>query len=137
VEDQVGATIFQLFVISAITMGLSHTLTRERVFAPLRDRLGGKETFLGYLFSCPYCASHWIAFALIPLTGAAFVPVAPSWGIVSDVIQWFLSSILVTVVAAFLRVLFYFVDESQSLVRHERKIADTAIAEETREPRRG
>jgi hypothetical protein len=33
------------------------------------------------------------------------------------VLDWFLSSILVTVVAAFLRVAFYLVDERQRLVR--------------------
>jgi hypothetical protein len=133
----VVATIFELFAISAITMGLAHTITRERMFAPLRDRLGGKETWLGYLFSCPYCTSHWIAFILVPVTGVAFVPLAPSLGGVSGVLQWFLSSILVTVVAAFLRVFFYFVDESQSLTKREQKIADAAIARETSGARRG
>jgi hypothetical protein len=37
----------QLFAVSAVTMGLSHTIAKERLFAPLRARLGGKETWLG------------------------------------------------------------------------------------------
>ena len=55
-------------------MGLAQTIAKERVFEPLRDRLGNKETWLGYLVSCPYCLSHWLAFVLVPLTG----PTSPS-----------------------------------------------------------
>jgi hypothetical protein len=104
-------------ILSALVMGLAHTLTKERIFAPLRERLGGRDTWFGYLVSCPYCASHWIAFALVPLTGASFVPIADALEPVASCLDWFLSSILVTVGAAFLRVVFYFVDESQGLVR--------------------
>ena len=45
----------QLLAVSLIVMGLSHTIARERIFEPLRLRLGGKETWLGYMVSCPYC----------------------------------------------------------------------------------
>ncbi len=114
-------TASQLFAVSAVTMGISHTLARERIFARLRDKLGGKETWLGYLVSCPYCASHYVAFALVPLTGTYAIRVAPDWGVISALLDWFLSSILVTVIAAFLRGGFYFVDETQGLVRREQK----------------
>lgn len=119
--------LLRLLVVSAITMGLAHTLTQERVFAPLRDRLGGKTTWLGYLISCPYCASHYIAFVLVPLTGSWFVPIAPAWGFVTDVLEWFLSAILVTVVAAFLRVIFYATDERQGLLRREKQRVETEV----------
>lgn len=111
----------EFWIVSAVVMGLSHTLARERIFAPLRHMLGDKETWWGYLVSCPYCVSHWIAFALVPLTGAYFVPIAFEWTPVSDLLAWFLSSVLVAVGAAFLRVAFYFVDESQGLVRRQAK----------------
>ena len=62
--------------------------------------------------------------ALVPLTGAYFIDVAVQWGVVSDLLRWFLSSILVTVVAAFLRVAFWFVDETQSLVRTRKRKVD-------------
>jgi hypothetical protein len=114
----------KLFAVSAVTMGLSHTIAKERLFAPLRDRLGGKETWFGYLISCPYCASHWLAFILVPLTGVYFIEVVPHWGVGSQILRWFLSSILITVVAAFLRVAFYFVDETQGLVRRRQKTED-------------
>ena len=108
-------------------MGMSHTVAKERIFAPLRDRLGGKRTWLGYLLSCPYCASHWFAFAVVPLTGATYVPVALDPGPLATVLSWFLSSILVVVVAAFLRVGFYLVDETQGLLRRR----EVEVEEET------
>lgn len=117
--------LLQLFVVSAVVMGMSQTLAKEKIFAPLREKLGGKDTWLGYLVSCPYCVSHWIAFVLVPLTGSYFVPIAPDWGFVSAILAWFLSSILITVVAAFLRVVFYFVDEVQGLTRRRQEAVET------------
>ena len=77
--------------------------------------------------SCPYCVSHYVAFVLVPLTGAHFLRIAPSWGVVSRVLGWLLSSLLVAVVAAFLRVGFYFVDEHQGLLRREQRKMDREI----------
>lgn len=111
----------RVLALSLVVMGMAHTITRERIFAPLRARAGGGETWLGYLLSCPYCASHWLAFLLVPLTGVYGIDVAPRWGAASSVLRWLLSSVLVAVLAAFLRVIFYFVDESQGLVRRQQK----------------
>jgi hypothetical protein len=124
--------ITQLLMVSAVVMGLSQTVTRERIFEPLRARLGGKETWLGYLVSCPYCLSHTIAFVLVPLTGTYAIGVAVGPGWVADVLRWFLSSILVTVIAAFLRVAFWFVDERQALVRREKQLVETEVSDQTR-----
>lgn len=120
--------MFTLIVVSAVVMGLSHTLAKERIFLPLRRRLGGKETWLGYMVSCPYCASHWIAFIVVPLTGAYFVRIPHDWGVFASLLTWFFSSILVTVVAAFLRIIFYLVDESQGLLRRRELTVDEEIA---------
>jgi hypothetical protein len=113
----------QLCALAIVVMGLSHTIARERLFEPLRARLGGPSTWFGYLISCPYCVSHWVAFVLVPVTGTYPLDVVASWGVGRPVIRWFLSSILVATVAAFLRVAFYFVDESQGFVRRQRKVA--------------
>jgi hypothetical protein len=113
--------LWHLLAVSAVVMGLAQTLAKERIFQPLRDRLGGKETWLGYLVSCPYCASHWIAFAVVPITGAYYVHVAPWLGPVAPVLDWFFSSILVVVLAAFLRVAFWLVDEEQGLIRRRQR----------------
>jgi hypothetical protein len=124
-----------VLAVSLVVMGMAHTITRERLFAPLRARAGGHDTWLGYLLSCPYCASHWLAFLLVPLTGAYGIDVAPRWGAASWVLRWLLSAVLVAVLAAFLRVIFYFVDETQGLVRRQQKSVDeeTAAARAARE----
>ncbi|OJH41562.1 hypothetical protein [Cystobacter ferrugineus] len=120
------ADLFQLFAVSAVVMGISQTITRERLFAPLRERLGGKEKFCGYLVSCPYCTSHYVAFVLVPLTGTYPIRVVVG-GWVGTVLSWFLSSILLTVIAAFFRVLFWFVDESQGLVRRRQRTEEEEV----------
>lgn len=113
----------QLLAVSAVVMGIAQTVTKERIFAPLRDRLGGKDTWLGYLVSCPYCLSHYLAFVLVPLTGVYPVQVQVG-GWPGLVLRWFLASILVTVFAAFFRVIFWFVDEAQGLVRRRQKLEE-------------
>ncbi|HVY37473.1 MAG TPA: DUF1360 domain-containing protein [Polyangia bacterium] len=115
---------WKVLTASLVVMGLAHTIARERLFAPLRRALGGHDTWLGYLVSCPYCVSHWVAFLVVPLTGTYAIDVVPRWGALSWVLRWLLSSILVTVVAAFLRVAFYFVDETQGLVRRQQKTVE-------------
>jgi Kef-type K+ transport system membrane component KefB len=122
--------VFQLFAVAAVVMGMAQTISKERIFAPLRERLGGKETWFGYLVSCPYCASHYLAFLLVPLTGTYAIDVAVG-GWVGSVLRWFLSSILLTVIAAFYRVIFWFVDETQGLVRRRQRTEE----EETRTKR--
>ena len=112
-----AAMLVQLLLVSAVVMGLSHTIAKERIFDPLRRAAGDTRTWRGYLLACPYCASHWLAFVLVPLTGTYLIHIVPRVPYVSAVLDWFLSSILVTVVAAFLRVAFYLVDERQRLVR--------------------
>jgi uncharacterized membrane protein len=137
------AGVGHLIVVSLVVMGLSHTIARERIFEPLRTRLGGKETWLGYLVSCSYCVSHWVAFILVPITGTYPVNVVPRWGVLSDALRWILSAILVAVVAAFFRVIFYFVDETQGLVKRQQRsveeeaqnrkaVRETMIEERTR-----
>jgi uncharacterized membrane protein len=111
-------------------MGLAHTITRERISEPLRTRLGGKDTWLGYLVSCPYCVSHWIAFILVPLTGTYAIDVVPTWGPFSQLLRWFLSSVLIAVVAAFLRVIFYYVDETQGLLKRRQRLVEEEIQSE-------
>jgi hypothetical protein len=123
--------LLKIFLVSAVTMGLSHTLAREKIFERLRNACGGMETWRGYLISCPYCASHWLAFVLVPLTGAYGIRVAPRWPLVSPILDWFLSAILVTVIAAVLRVGFYFIDEEGRLAKSRKRV--TQVEAESRE----
>ncbi len=119
--------IFRLFVIASVVMGVSHTIARERIFEPLRHRLGDKRTWLGYLVSCPYCASHWIAFVVVPLTDAYYVDVVSMPHPLRAILRWLLSSIFIATVAAYLRVLFYVVDVAQGLLRRVEKLEDVEL----------
>jgi uncharacterized membrane protein len=119
--------VFQLLAVSAVVMGVSQTVAKERIFAPVRERLGGKDTWFGYLVSCPYCVSHYAAFALVPLTGTYAIDVVVG-GWPGTVLSWFLSSLLVTVIAAFFRVMFWFVDETQGLVRRRQRTEEEETA---------
>lgn len=44
---------------AALTAILTLTISKGKIFAPLRERLEGR--FLGNLLSCPYCLMHWVA----------------------------------------------------------------------------
>ncbi len=122
---------FQILTLSAVVMGLSHTIAKERICEPLRKRLRGKETWVGYLVSCPYCNSHWLAFVLVPLTGLRVIDIPYDWGLATRGMEWFLTAVFVAVMAAFLRIAFYFVDESQGLLRREivKTEAETKVAQ--------
>jgi hypothetical protein len=129
----VDVPLLKIVLVSAVTMGLSHTLAREKLFEPLRNACGGMSTWRGYLVSCAYCASHWLAFVLVPLTGAYGIHVTPRWAVVSPILDWFLSSILVTVIAAVLRVGFYFIDEEARLAKTKKRIGDAEVESRERE----
>jgi uncharacterized membrane protein (DUF106 family) len=129
----VEVPILKIVLVSAVTMGLSHTIAREKLFEPLRNACGGMSTWRGHLLSCAYCASHWLAFVLVPLTGAYGIHVAPRWPVVSPILDWFLSSILVTVIAAVLRVGFYFIDEEGRLAKTKKRISEAEVESRERE----
>lgn len=120
---------WQLLLVSTLVMGIAHTIAKERIFAPVRDKLGGKETWGGYLVSCPYCVSHWVAFFIVPLTGTYPIDVPYELGFATVVLEWFFASVLVAVIAAFLRVGFYVIDETQGLVKRRQRYVEDATRE--------
>ena len=69
-------------------------VTKAKLFRPLRDRIAARSTWLGELFSCPFCMSIWIAGALT----AVYMPRPVRSGcVVVDVI---VACMLMVVVAA-------------------------------------
>lgn len=115
------------FILSLIVMSVANTISRERVFEPLRRRLGGKDTWLGYLVSCPYCLSHWVSFALVPLFSLRLAVIPYDWPVVQPVLEWFFNSILVVAGAAFLRILFFSIDDLVGVFRRFERIEDSEI----------
>ena len=63
-----------------------------------------------------------------PITGAYNLEATPRLGVLAPFATWFLSSMLVVVVAAFLRVAFWFVDETQGLVRRQQRTEEEEAA---------
>lgn len=61
------ALLVYLIVAIAIAAA-SITLTRARIFKPLRDRAMNSNYLLFKLVSCPYCMSHWLAAVFVPWT---------------------------------------------------------------------
>jgi hypothetical protein len=120
--------VFRLFVVASLVMGASHTIAKERLFEPLRQRVG-KDTWAGYLLSCPYCTSHWVALLVVPATDAYFVPVAAMPQPLAGLLRWLLSSVFVATAAAYLRVLFYVVDVAQGVLRRLEKLEDASLRE--------
>lgn len=114
----------ELLAVGAVVMVISYTIATQRIFLPFRDRCGGKDTWLGYLVSCPFCASWWVAFVVVPLTATRAFRIPYDWGVFDDVLGWFLTVALVVAIAAFLRVAFFFVDETQGLVRRQQKTVE-------------
>lgn len=60
----------QLFVVLILTLpvsAISLTITKSSLFERLREWALERNKWLGKLVSCPYCASHWVSFALVAL----------------------------------------------------------------------
>ena len=57
--------IYLVLVLALATSVISVTITEAFVFAKLRLFLTKRNKFIGELFSCFYCFSHWVAFVLV------------------------------------------------------------------------
>lgn len=71
-----GQQLLLLAMTTLATSAISLTLTKAQAFAWLRSLVKGKSpsstsrwgrcrAFVSELFSCPYCASHWVAIAFV------------------------------------------------------------------------
>lgn len=49
--------------VGAVTM----TLSKSKIFLPIREIIKERSEFLGDLINCTYCTSHWIAAAFVIL----------------------------------------------------------------------
>lgn len=63
--------LYQVAVLALATAAISVTMSKAQVFASFRKWIASRSSWLGELFSCYYCTSHWVAIALI----AAYRPV--------------------------------------------------------------
>lgn len=61
-------TIGTLLALALATASVTLTLTRASIFRPWRYWIARKSKWLGKLFSCPYCMSHWVALVFVLLS---------------------------------------------------------------------
>lgn len=62
------AVVFSYLAIGLALATASVTLTRARIFEPVRTWSQKKSFLLFKLISCPYCMCHWLALWLVPFT---------------------------------------------------------------------
>lgn len=117
----------RFFLVSLAVMCIANTISRERIFKPVRDKLGGKDTWAGYLISCPYCLSHWLAFGMVPLFDMRILTIPHDWPVAAPVLEWFFNAILVVMAAAFLRMLFFSIDDLVGVFRRFERIEEDEI----------
>ncbi len=55
---------------------VSLTITKAKAFSTIREKIIEKSDWLGYLFSCPYCLSHWVSLLVV----AVYRPITVSSG---------------------------------------------------------
>lgn len=57
--------IVQMIVTALAVATVSLTMTRAVISRPWRARIKKKSSWLGELFSCPYCFSHWASLVAV------------------------------------------------------------------------
>lgn len=68
--------LMKIVVLAFVVSPICVTVTKTTAFKPLREFIKSHSSWLGKLFSCPYCFSHWTSFVVV----AIFQPVAVSCG---------------------------------------------------------
>jgi len=65
--------IYQMTTLALATWVISTTITRARVFRPLRRLVKRHSDYLGEGISCQYCLSHWVGFILAAIYRPRFL----------------------------------------------------------------
>ncbi len=58
-------SFYDIVVIALATAAISITISKGRIFAPVRGWVASKNHWFGELLSCFYCTSHWLAFIFV------------------------------------------------------------------------
>lgn len=77
--------LLRLLVVGAAVATASFTITKSLVFSPLRVFIMNRSEWLGDLFTCYYCLSHWIAAASVAVVPA--MQLSPWWP-VDILVSW-------------------------------------------------
>ena len=91
--NNLTADMVRLLIISLAVSAISMTLTKAMIFKGFRDWLKDHNDWLGELFSCPYCTSHWVSFGFVVIYGP--LPLA------SKFIDWSFQPVIDFIVTVF------------------------------------
>lgn len=69
--------LINILVIGICVGTISNTISRTNVFKPLRLAIYRRNLWFGELIRCPYCLSHWVAFAAVAFFG-------PQWRVTGN-----------------------------------------------------
>lgn len=67
-------SLWKCIVLSLVVSSTSYTITITDIFEPIRNLLAKKSYWLGKLFSCFHCLSHWITFVLVAIYQPQIIP---------------------------------------------------------------
>ncbi len=87
--------LFTLLALALVTATVTVNLTRASIFYRPRTWLGQKSKFIEKLLACPFCTSHWVAFAIV---GLYRPQVLPMYGVVN----FFAASFAIVTLTSFL-----------------------------------
>ena len=74
--------VVKIVILALAVSAASMTITKASICKSFREWIGDISDFLGELFSCPYCTSHWLA-----IIGASiFQPLVTDTWIVFDIL---------------------------------------------------
>lgn len=106
-------TVFLYLTVLALAVSaISVTVTKSSVAKPMREWIKSRSPFLGKLFSCPYCFSHWVSFIV---TAASGVTVIDSWLINFIVMSFAIVALATLCSGAMMRGMLMQEDQIQSL----------------------
>ena len=61
------SSIPALFLLALAVSAIAMSMTQGSIFAPFRTWIAAKSNWLGELFACFFCLSHWVTFAAVAL----------------------------------------------------------------------
>ena len=83
----------KLLILSLATSVIAVTLSKTKVFKPMRHWIWQRNTWSYNLISCTYCLTHWVAFTLVSIYPLNLMGKY-------QVIDYFVSSFAVVAIAA-------------------------------------
>jgi len=57
----------KVILLSLVVASISFTVSKSKLFMPLRECAKKKMAYLGEFLSCGYCLGHWVSFGLVAI----------------------------------------------------------------------